>query len=145
MHTLLISVAQPGRGFVFVDNPEQYGLPPGQQTDDGPIYSVSLFHQLHCLGQIREAHWVLLHSVEVGRTRKAAALLGPHGDHVKHCLDYLRQSLMCNGDMTLEAPLQDGAGAGFAVDGWGKSRVGTSNAPAANTLVQASLTNAKAG
>lgn len=49
----------PGRGFVYVNNSVSYDLPPGQDVNDGEIYSVSMFHQLHCLGQIRKYYWVL--------------------------------------------------------------------------------------
>lgn len=42
-----------------------------------------------------------------------------------HCFDYLRQGVMCQGDLTLEWPRteEDGTGRRFAVDGWGVGHV----------------------
>ena len=38
---------------------------------------------------------------------------------MKHCFDYLRQSLTCNADTTLEYLREGGAGNNPGVDGWG--------------------------
>ena len=40
-------------------------------------------------------------------------------DHIPHCFDYIRQALMCAGDLTLEWPRTEKNGQRFAVDGWG--------------------------
>lgn len=40
-------------------------------------------------------------------------------DHVDHCFDYLRQSIMCSSDTTLEWIMKDGR----EVDGWGVTHV----------------------
>lgn len=118
VHISLTSL-QYGRGFVFVPGAEeQYHLPPGQQTDHGPIYSVAMFHQMHCLGRIRKTYWVLRDGVATGDLSMARLLTGREGSHVHHCLDYLRQSIMCSGDMTLEWPMLTGPSAGITVDGW---------------------------
>lgn len=98
---------------------ESKDMPPGQETDSGQIYSVAMFHQLHCLAQIRQAHWILLDGLATGDDGLARSYAGRDGSHVHHCLDYLRQSIICAGDMTLEWPKQDGPGQGIAVDGWG--------------------------
>lgn len=112
-----------GRGFVFVEESDKYGLPPGEHTFWGEIYSVSLFHQLHCLGQLRKYHWMLIDGIKANDTKSlnmmADALLGPMGEHVHHCFDYLRQTLQCAGDMALEWPREEADGQRFAVDGWG--------------------------
>lgn len=51
-------------------------------------FAVSAFHQLHCLGIMR------------------TMLAGPQeiwsGEHMHHCLNYLRQMILCNPDLTLE-------------------------------------------
>ncbi|KAL9095675.1 MAG: hypothetical protein Q9165_002107 [Trypethelium subeluteriae] len=116
----------PGRGFVFIEDYEEYKLPPGEETPYGTIFSVALFHQLHCLGQLRKYYWMLLDgvvaldkNVDTKVFKMADELTGEHGDHVHHCFDYLRQSLMCNGDMAMEWPRTEPNGARFAVDGWG--------------------------
>lgn len=38
-----------GDGFVVVPDYEQYILPPPIEVDGEPVYSISVFHQLHCL------------------------------------------------------------------------------------------------
>lgn len=112
-----------GRGFVFVSDSPSYGLPPGESTPHGEIYSVALFHQLHCLGQLRKYHWMWVESAqanETGKLRKMAEeMVGDGGEHVRHCFDYLRQTVQCAGDMALEWPRTEADGRRFAVDGWG--------------------------
>lgn len=57
-----------------------------------------------------------------GDLRRAKKMLeGPRGggEHVGHCFDYLRQSLMCAGDMSVEWPRVESDGRKIAVDGWG--------------------------
>ncbi|KAI9687652.1 MAG: hypothetical protein M1820_010423 [Bogoriella megaspora] len=115
-----------GRGFVFIDDYESYSLPPGEETPYGTIFSVALFHQLHCLGQLRKYYWMLLdgvvaldQSVDTTIFDIVKELNGEHGRHVTHCFDYLRQSVMCAGDMSMEWPRTEPDGRRFAVDGWG--------------------------
>lgn len=44
----------------------------------------------------------------------------PIPDHVEHCFDYLRQSIMCAGDMTIEHALEPPLGEKReTTDGWG--------------------------
>ncbi|KIW07554.1 hypothetical protein, variant [Verruconis gallopava] len=117
----------PGRGFVFIPNPHEYGLPPGEATPYGDIYSIAVFHQLHCLGQLRRFTWLFLDSIaENGThgelTRQAIMQMfneGDHAEHLHHCFDYLRQTIMCGGDMSVEWPRDEPDGRRFAVDGWG--------------------------
>ncbi|KAG1732947.1 hypothetical protein EDB19DRAFT_1639969, partial [Suillus lakei] len=50
------------------------------------VFFVSMFHQLHCLRLFR------------------AALIGRNNqEHTHHCLNYLRQWILCQADLTLEA------------------------------------------
>lgn len=55
------------------------------------------FRQSHCLGQLRKYHWILIDGIQANDTVKshkmADTLLGPMGEHVHHCFDYLRQTL----------------------------------------------------
>ena len=48
----------------------------------------------------------------------AELLNGNGGEHVHHCYDYLRQGIMCSGDMALEWPRTEPDGTRNAVDGW---------------------------
>lgn len=69
-------------------------------------FTVSLYHQLHCLDTIR---------VEF-------VLNGSHAvEHVEHCLRYLRQVILCHADTTMEAAywLEDEEGVEPASHGYG--------------------------
>ena len=47
-------------------------------------------------------------------------LLGPDGEHIHHCFDYLRQTIQCAGDMSIEWAREAPEGVQRkAVDGWG--------------------------
>ncbi|KAM0798992.1 hypothetical protein BDR22DRAFT_912065 [Usnea florida] len=122
-----------GGGAVAIANAEAYGLKPGIPIDTGPdVYSISMFHQLHCLvclsGVIEpaDASFSLADILQsLVRTNYYAALNGtipppahqPGIDllskekqnmlqraHIAHCFDYVRQGIMCAGDMTIESP-----------------------------------------
>nr|POE47266.1 oxidase ustya [Quercus suber] len=110
----------PGRGYVFVPDAEARGLAPGQQTPSGPIYSVAMYHQLHCLARLRKLHWVFKDGIVSGEDALARSFAGRDAAaHAQHCFDYLRQAILCNADMTLEWPKQAGPSSGAMVDGWG--------------------------
>ncbi|USW52124.1 Putative mycotoxin biosynthesis protein UstYa [Septoria linicola] len=115
----------PGEGFVTIQNPEQYGLPPGKNSTashGSALYDISAFHQLHCLTKIREHVSLLRYAASGGDgsddsvDRAWEKVLKPQENHMGHCFDYLRQGIMCAGDMTLEWPKQGSEG---IVDGWG--------------------------
>ena len=77
---------------------------------------------MHCLGELRKHYWILLDGMTNNDTviiGKAQKLLGPAGVHVHHCFDYLRQTIMCAGDMSMEWPRTEADGRRVAVDGWG--------------------------
>ncbi|KAI8951413.1 hypothetical protein F4801DRAFT_589638 [Xylaria longipes] len=72
-------------------------VPMGQGTirlSDG-FYTLSVMHQLHCLWSIHQSFYTALHadSGEVGMQ---------DFPHIRHCVDYIRQALMCSADTTLE-------------------------------------------
>ncbi|KAK0281265.1 hypothetical protein LTR91_011583 [Friedmanniomyces endolithicus] len=113
----------PGDGFILLPNATAQGLhhlPLGKSTSRGQIYDISLFHQLHCLANIR-AHLLTLQASMDRENRDEIfdLLLKPQEGHVWHCFDYIRQALMCAGDMTVEWPRTEEDGRRFAVDGWG--------------------------
>lgn len=104
-----------GRGNVLVENPRQFDLRPGVPDKDPKFehYGVSVFHQVHCLAMLRHALHSLQEGIESHRTVPA---------HLDHCLDYIRESLMCSGDTTLEWPSelhQEGDRITGSVDGTG--------------------------
>lgn len=66
-----------------------------QYPDDSGLYvsSIDVAHQIHCLDEVRKAtapeHYKSMVNAKMQR------------DHVAHCINYLRQVLMCKADVTL--------------------------------------------
>jgi len=63
----------------------------------------SAYHQLHCLHAIREAYYEAIHAANEGRPaipEEMDSHIAPR--HIRHCIDLIRQSLMCNADTTIE-------------------------------------------
>ena len=111
-----------GDGFILIPNNtgQDYQLQPGKPSAHGEVYDVSLFHQLHCLSNIRKHTFTLQAALGRDNWQEIYDLLLKHQeDHVYHCFDYIRQALMCAGDMTIEWPRTEPDGRRFAVDGWG--------------------------
>ncbi|KAI1781370.1 hypothetical protein F4818DRAFT_35760 [Hypoxylon cercidicola] len=106
----------PGMGFVAIQNPSQYGLPPGISDDHNPpdveVFGVSMFHQLHCLMIIRDVFWA---------NRDSKTVEDVEVKHVNHCFDYIRQGIMCAGDMSIEgaAKMTEGESNVDRVNGYG--------------------------
>jgi len=84
---------------------------------DHKFYSVALYHQLHCLNSLRK--YVARGSVSHFSLSSWPALINAHWElgselrldrevvtHAGHCLDYLRQAILCHADTTLE-PVHD--------------------------------------
>ncbi|KAF1736400.1 hypothetical protein CRV24_002007 [Beauveria bassiana] len=100
-----------GGGLIAVSDPRKLGLVGGLPLGKGAneerpreAYGISMFHQIHCLVAIRTAI----------RTRTF------NDQHLDHCLDYLRQAIMCTGDTTLEKVIKDDSGKTKPeIDGWG--------------------------
>ncbi|KAI5370418.1 Putative mycotoxin biosynthesis protein UstYa [Septoria linicola] len=110
----------PGDGFVVVDDARSFGLPPGKDTRYGEVYDISMWHQLHCLSHMRTYLYTM--QTYLNRTNVQQVfdvVLAPQSDHISHCFDYIRQAIMCAGDLTLEWPRTEADGRRFAVDGWG--------------------------
>jgi Mycotoxin biosynthesis protein UstYa len=88
------------------------------------IYSVALFHQMHCLGQLRRFSYLFLDAIvkqDAAQLKEIKHMFGEldHAEHMNHCFDYLRQTIACAGDMAMEWPRTEPDGRRFAVDGWG--------------------------
>ncbi|KAF2845811.1 hypothetical protein T440DRAFT_258355 [Plenodomus tracheiphilus IPT5] len=68
----------------------------------------SVFHQMHCLDELRHGFYVLHDQVQAyskvtsDRAASKRALQDHSLGHIRHCIDLLRQSLMCNADLTVE-------------------------------------------
>ncbi|KAI0418349.1 hypothetical protein F5X98DRAFT_337826 [Xylaria grammica] len=88
------------RGDGFVQHPEISPVPT----------CLAVYHQLHCLDAIRHGYWAAVDGVKPAHHGRPA--------HVRHCIDYLRQSLMCHADTNVE-PIQADLG---GVTGFGSEK-----------------------
>lgn len=89
-----------GLGYVQVEEPDQYSNLP-QPIHDYPnqtVFTTSVTHQLHCLYTVIEAYNTLQLSVE--NPGYVGAIKMPW--HINHCFEYIRQAIMCAGDVALE-------------------------------------------
>ncbi|KAK3486807.1 uncharacterized protein B0T23DRAFT_448009 [Neurospora hispaniola] len=141
-----------GQGFIAVDDPSQYTLPQPIDFQDQTVYSISVFHQLHCLYTIMQAYNSLSEpnhdhnppsAASQGHTRRDNGHHNPshsqghtNHNHIDHCFRYLRQSVVCCGDTALEGQdlnhpelsATDGTGAVHlckdyrALKGWAEER-----------------------
>lgn len=85
-----------GLGYVLINDTQGYNnLPTPLEGYPDSVFTTSVTHQLHCLHAIVQ--------VVAAYTSDQLDKL-PHEDawHVAHCFDYLRQSIMCTGDVALE-------------------------------------------
>lgn len=83
-------------GFVRIPSidADAYGLPVSGTLDplhpQESVYQLAVFHQMHCLSKIRDAL--------VPRKEHENDIT----NHTLHCVEYLRQTLLCNADTTLD-------------------------------------------
>lgn len=88
-----------GEGIIGLSDEEvaDMGLPDSIRGRTDPtkhLFLVGAFHQLHCLGVLRKHTMTLFQKPEftIGEATY---------HHTMHCVDILRQALMCNSDSTL--------------------------------------------
>ncbi|KAK2607952.1 hypothetical protein N8I77_006591 [Diaporthe amygdali] len=79
----------------------------------------SVFHLLHCLNGIRQGYWAVHDIAAAGDTPlkdgDLPMMISP--PHIRHCIDLLRQSLMCNADLTVEVKDDEAGGVhGFGTE-----------------------------
>ncbi|KAL4861734.1 hypothetical protein BDV12DRAFT_203705 [Aspergillus spectabilis] len=115
----------PSYGFITLSTPSRYNLPPNDNVVPGisNAYMVSVYHQLHCLKALHAALLPVITGGEVSVHdhvhERDSALAGFEHNHIEHCLDYLRQAVMCAGDVTLEPPDQRPESGKSPLQGWG--------------------------
>jgi len=86
-----------GGGFILVQDPKSMHLSGGlpisvNSIPLGEVFGVSMFHQIHCLEMMQKEMAFLAFA----ESKMAVP------QHIKHCFDYLRQAIMCAGDLSLE-------------------------------------------
>ncbi|EED22272.1 conserved hypothetical protein [Talaromyces stipitatus ATCC 10500] len=118
-----------GAGWVVIDDPEGYNLPPGLPLNGHyNKYGLSWAHQYHCLRRLRLEFWVLIEnrstlvSVQLDETDVIPEV--HELKHLEHCHEYLFQAILCNMDMTIEYSTGDGISHG-TIDGLGISHTCT--------------------
>ncbi|EKG13614.1 Major facilitator superfamily [Macrophomina phaseolina MS6] len=91
-----------GGGNVHIPNHDKYDKlsEPFLNSKGVPMWKVSWAHQLHCLYYVMDAYDQVVRHGPTGEEHKVQE--GHHSVHTNHCFDYLRQAILCNGDMTLE-------------------------------------------
>ncbi|KAF4615776.1 hypothetical protein D9613_012369 [Agrocybe pediades] len=70
----------PGKGFVKIS---------------GSYYLMAMYHQMHCVNAFRRT---------VEEYREGSNITSSREKHLIHCLEYLRQAVLCNADTSLEGP-----------------------------------------
>ncbi|KAI0805199.1 hypothetical protein GGR55DRAFT_655735 [Xylaria sp. FL0064] len=112
-----LEIVPHGLGYLKVEDPDKYDNLPTRLTifEDQYVVTTSMTHQLHCLHAIAEAYSAL--------TSDADRMPQETPWHLSHCFDYLRQSIMCCGDVALEGQ-QTTFPEGFeGSDGWDAKHV----------------------
>ncbi|MCJ1312619.1 hypothetical protein MMC25_006294 [Agyrium rufum] len=96
-----------GSEFFIVDDPEQYNLPPGSAyRGKQNQYGVTWAHQYHCLWMLRTEFWKFVQN----ESTLVGADISSHDEdsayfwHLAHCFGYIRETIVCNMDMTVEYP-----------------------------------------
>ncbi|KAK2037692.1 hypothetical protein LZ31DRAFT_509238 [Colletotrichum somersetense] len=91
-----------GRGLVMVN---KTGLPdmPGLNLSSprGTSGWTGIAHQLHCLYSTKHAFYDLYYNRTGDKTEPLFGV-GWQLEHLNHCWDYVRQTIMCNPDLTVE-------------------------------------------
>jgi hypothetical protein len=106
-----------GLGYVRINNTKDYdNLPTPLDDYPGSTFTTSVTHQLHCLHAI-----VQIVAAYASNQTEKLPVEGPW--HVAHCFDYLRQSIMCCGDVALEGQQTTFPANLSGSDGWDAKHV----------------------
>ncbi|KAK4222122.1 hypothetical protein QBC38DRAFT_520194 [Podospora fimiseda] len=91
-----LGIVPRGLGYVQINDTSQFNnLPTPLKFYPNSTFTTSMTHQLHCLHAIVR--------VVAAYTSDRLDMLPEEGAwHVAHCFDYMRQSIMCAGDLALE-------------------------------------------
>ncbi|KAL4762190.1 uncharacterized protein BDW70DRAFT_33534 [Aspergillus foveolatus] len=89
------------------------------------IAGITVFHQLHCLHAILVSYHSALDAANLQRNitppddflNKTGTRMAP--SHIRHCFDYIRQTIMCAADTNLEVLNRET----HKTSGWGQPRI----------------------
>ncbi|KAL5115067.1 hypothetical protein ACEQ8H_007042 [Pleosporales sp. CAS-2024a] len=117
-----LDIVPEGLGYLHVKDPSEYNnLPhPIHDYTAQTVFTTSVTHQLHCLYTVVEAYNILKLQSSPSST-PPKTIKKPW--HINHCFEYLRQAIMCAGDVALEGaattfPLSEGGEDQGGSDGW---------------------------
>ncbi|KAI0512719.1 hypothetical protein F5B22DRAFT_290807 [Xylaria bambusicola] len=112
-----LDILPKGLGYLEVKDPGKYkNIPTNVATfKDRFVVATSMTHQLHCLHAIAEAYSAL--------TSDSTRVPTDAEWHVAHCFDYLRQGIMCCGDVALEGDQTTFPEGVEGSDGWDAKHV----------------------
>ncbi|KAK4233880.1 hypothetical protein C8A03DRAFT_47664 [Achaetomium macrosporum] len=112
-----LSIVPKGLGYIRINNTHAYNnLPTPLQSYPDSTFTTSVTHQLHCLHAIVE--------VVAAYTSNQRDKLPAEGTwHLSHCFEYLRQSIMCCGDLALEGQHTTFPPGVTGSDGWDATHV----------------------
>lgn len=106
-----------GLGYVQINNTKDYdNLPTPLIGYPDSTFTTSATHQLHCLHSIAQ-------TVAAYSSNQLDKLPTEDGWHISHCFDYLRQGIMCCGDVALEGQQTTFPAGWIGSDGWDAKHV----------------------
>ncbi|KAI0128578.1 hypothetical protein BJ170DRAFT_622196 [Xylariales sp. AK1849] len=113
-----LSIVPKGLGYLHIKNPDQYhDLPTKLEGYNGKyVVTTSMTHQLHCLHAIAEVY-----SAYSSGDQTRIPTEGTW--HLAHCFDYIRQGIMCAGDVALEGRQTTFPEGFVGSDGWDAKHV----------------------
>lgn len=96
-------------------DPSRYNnLPHPIDGYEGTVFTTSVTHQLHCLYNIFEVYASQASGHDIPKQMQG---------HIPHCVEYLRQSIMCAGDTALEGQHTTFPDGVLGSDGWDAKHV----------------------
>ncbi|KAK0714540.1 hypothetical protein B0H67DRAFT_644390 [Lasiosphaeris hirsuta] len=112
-----LSIVPKGLGYVQINDTSGYdNLPRPLLFYPNSTFTTSMTHQIHCLHNIV--------SVVAALTSNQPDMMPVEGAwHLSHCFDYLRQSIMCCGDVALEGQQTTFPEGWKGSDGWDAKHV----------------------
>ncbi|CAK7223359.1 hypothetical protein SEUCBS140593_005209 [Sporothrix eucalyptigena] len=104
-----------GMGFVWVNDTHRYhDLPTPIDWPDKTVFTTSVTHQIHCLFTIAQTYSGL---------KSGHPIPNDHHWHMIHCMDYMREAVLCSADMALEGHETTFPDDNGGSDGWDSKHV----------------------
>jgi hypothetical protein len=95
-----------GGGFMQIPDYKLYTLPPPIHLEVMPsqnVYGIAVFHELHCLMHMSG----YIDKLTIQIRNKDLTIDEDLSRHNDHCVNYLKNAIMCCGDTALEGQSQD--------------------------------------